>query len=107
MKNNSRPDPDELLLQIQKTKSKRGKLKIFFGMSAGVGKTYAMLKEAKILIDRGEKVVIGWLQSHGRIETDSLASGIETLPAKTMEYRGIPMSEMDLDALLKKNPPTP
>ncbi len=104
MKNKSRPDPDELLSQIQKTKSKRGKLKIFFGMSAGVGKTYAMLKEAKILINRGEKVVISWLQSHGRIETDSLASGIETLPPKTMEYRGIPLSEMDLDALLKKKP---
>ncbi|MFZ2656716.1 MAG: sensor histidine kinase KdpD [Victivallales bacterium] len=99
-----RPDPDELLSKIMKRPSGRGRFKIFFGMSPGVGKTYSMLKEARVLLDRGEDVVIGWMESHGRKETDELAKGIELIPAKTVEYRGISLTEMDLDAILARKP---
>jgi two-component system sensor histidine kinase KdpD len=99
-----RPDPDKLLAQIKKADSQKGRLKIFFGMSAGVGKTYAMLKEAHLLLERGEDIVIGWLESHGRIETDLLVDGIIILPHKKVEYRGIKLEEFDLEALLVRKP---
>ncbi|EKD28841.1 MAG: hypothetical protein ACD_79C00186G0001, partial [uncultured bacterium] len=104
MEYDKRPDPDELLSKIQKKEPQRGNLKIFFGMSAGVGKTYSMLKEARILIERGEDVVIGWMESHGRKETDKLVSGIEVIPRKSIEYRGIKLEDMDLEALLVRKP---
>ena len=104
MDHDKRPDPDELLSKIMKRRSGRGRFKIFFGMSPGVGKTYSMLKEARVLLDRGEDVVIGWMESHGRKETDELAEGIEAIPAKTVEYRGFSLSEMDPDAILARKP---
>lgn len=104
MKSDGRPDPEELLSKISRRKGGRGRLKIFFGMSPGVGKTYAMLKEGQTLVARGEDVVIGWMESHGRNETDELARGFETVQRKTVEYRGISLSDMDLDAVLARRP---
>ena len=81
-----------------------GKLKIFFGMAAGVGKTYTMLREARALLEHREDIVIGWIESHGRAETDALLEGIERVPPRLVTYRGVQFSEMDLDAVIKRSP---
>jgi two-component system, OmpR family, sensor histidine kinase KdpD len=101
-----RPDPDALLAAIQKQEAtqKRGKLKVFFGMSAGVGKTYAMLEAAQKEKKAGCDVVIGYVETHGRKETDALIEGLPLLPRKEVEYRGVKLTEMDLDALLARRP---
>jgi two-component system sensor histidine kinase KdpD len=99
-----RPDPDALLRAIEHEQPGKGKLKIFFGMAAGVGKTYSMLMEARQKRQEGVDVVIGYLESHQRRETDELASGIECLPRMRMEHRGIVMQEMDIDAVLARKP---
>lgn len=104
MDNDNRLNPDDLLSQIQKNKTERGRLKIFFGMSAGVGKTYSMLKEARLSKQRGEDIVIGWIESHGRKETDEQAEGIEMVAPQVVEYRGVKFKELDLEALLKRKP---
>jgi two-component system sensor histidine kinase KdpD len=88
----------------RKESSPQGRLKIFFGMAAGVGKTYTMLREARSLLERGEDLVIGWLEPHGRTETEVLAEGIETVKPCRVAYRGIQLAEMDLDAILKRAP---
>jgi two-component system, OmpR family, sensor histidine kinase KdpD len=101
-----RPTPDGLLKMIssQESKSKRGKLKIFFGYAAGVGKTYAMLDAAHSDQKAGEDVVLGYIEPHSRPDTVSLAQGFEDIPVKKIEYRGIVLNEFDLDAALKRNP---
>jgi two-component system sensor histidine kinase KdpD len=104
MANDLRPDPDELLQRIKTPPEPGARLKVFFGMSPGVGKTYAMLKEAQLLLDKGEDVVIGWLEAHGRKETEELAQGVETLARKNVEYRGIKLTDMDTDAILARKP---
>ena len=102
----SRPDPDTLLSLIQKEESKqqRGKLKIFFGMVAGVGKTYAMLEAGRERRSEGVDVVLGYVDTHGRIETELLLQGMEVMPRRIVEYRGIRLEDMDLDALLARRP---
>lgn len=102
----NRPNPDELLnrLQQEEQKAQRGKLKIFFGASAGVGKTYAMLSMAKSLRSQGLEVVVGIVETHGRAETISLLEGLEILPLKAIEYRGKHLLEFDLDAALLRKP---
>lgn len=106
MTDEHRPDPDELLasLQDQEKKSKRGKLKIFFGMCAGAGKTYAMLQTAKAEKLKGKDAVIGWIETHNRQETEQLLEGFEILPRKEYEYRGTRVQEMDLDAVIRRKP---
>jgi two-component system, OmpR family, sensor histidine kinase KdpD len=104
MTDDRRPDPDKLLSETKSGGAKGARLKIFFGMSAGVGKTYTMLKEARMLLERGEDVVIGWLESHGRKETDVLAEGMPVIARKTIEYRGISIQDMDIDAILERKP---
>lgn len=101
-----RPDPDDLLAAIQREKEKetRAKLKIFFGMAAGVGKTYAMLQAAHELKDRGINVVAGYVETHGRAETQELLDGLPHVPRLKIKYRGIELEEMDLDAILKLKP---
>jgi two-component system sensor histidine kinase KdpD len=101
-----RPDPDLLLAAIQKleTQEKRGKLKVFFGMSAGVGKTYAMLQAAHQQLAEGRDVVVAYVETHGRKETDALLEGLTMLPRKQVEHRGIAVTEMDLDAVLARKP---
>jgi two-component system sensor histidine kinase KdpD len=100
----TRPDPDALLRVVEKEQSAKGKLKVFFGMAAGVGKTFSMLKEGRQKKEEGVDVVIGYLESHQRKETDELAAGIELVPRMTLEYRGKMLQEMDLDAVLLRTP---
>jgi len=99
-----RPDPDVLLRAVEKEREGRGKLKVFFGMAAGVGKTYTMLKEARQKQTEGIDVVIGYLESHQRKETQELATVFETVPRMKLDYRGKLLEEMDLDAVLKRKP---
>jgi two-component system sensor histidine kinase KdpD len=101
-----RPDPDLLLARVkqQEAQSKRGKLRIYFGSSAGVGKTYAMLVAAHKALSEGRDVVIGVVETHGRSETAALLEGLESLPQKAMPYRGKELVEFDLDAALKRRP---
>lgn len=101
-----RPDPDELLdkLQRDEARDQRGRLKIFFGASAGVGKTFAMLQAARKLSEEGTDVVVGVLETHGREETARLLEGLEVLPQKTVEYRGRVLREFDLDGMLARKP---
>ncbi len=101
-----RPDPDQLLAQIQKDQAQqqRGKLKIFFGPVAGVGKTYAMLEAAHAQRAQGVDVVVGYIETHGRAETETLVAGLETIPPRVVEYRGAHLRELDLDAALARKP---
>src|SRR5579883_2700740 len=102
----TRPDPDQLLAQVkaEEARAARGRLRIFFGSSAGVGKTYSMLEAARAAKASGTDVVIGYLEPHGRVETERLAEGLERLPALPVAYRGIVRQEFDLDAALARHP---
>jgi two-component system, OmpR family, sensor histidine kinase KdpD len=101
-----RPDPDQLLAHVQaeEARAKRGRLRIFFGASAGVGKTYAMLEAARNMRVNGTDVVVGYVEPHGRAETERLLEGLEQLPFLMVNYRGIVRREFDLDAALKRYP---
>jgi two-component system sensor histidine kinase KdpD len=101
-----RPDPDQLLARVEaeEARAKRGRLRIFFGASAGVGKTYAMLEAARSLRSGGTDVVVGYVEPHGRIETERLLEGLERLPTLPVRYRGIVRHEFDLDAALLRRP---
>ena len=101
-----RPNPDELLAALAKEeeKSKKGKLKIFFGMCAGVGKTYTMLQAAHDEKKKGNDIVIGYIETHNRKETVALVQGFEIIPRKTIEYKSTSVQEMDLDAIIARNP---
>ena len=83
---------------------RRGRLKVFLGYAAGVGKTYQMLSEAHELKDRGIDVVIGYFEPHGRKETIALSEGLETIPRRSVEYRNSSFEEMDTDAILHRHP---
>ena len=101
-----RPNPETLLASIQKdeARSKRGRLKIFFGMAPGVGKTYAMLKEARREEAQGVDVVAGLVETHGRSETAAMLEGLQVAPRRPVEYRGTTLEEMDLDAIVFLRP---
>ena len=102
----NRPNPDDLLasLKEEEEKSKRGKLKIFFGMCAGVGKTYSMLQAAQIEKKKGADVVIGYVETHNRMETAALIKGIELIPRKKYLYKTTQVEEMDLDSIIARKP---
>jgi two-component system sensor histidine kinase KdpD len=102
----SRPEPEALLEAIEKFENRhyRGRLKIFFGMSAGVGKTYAMLKAAQKLKQEGADVIAGYVETHGRQETDELVAGLELLPRIKIDHNGIILEDFDLDAALRRRP---
>lgn len=102
----NRPDPDELLalLKEQETKNKLGKLKIFFGMCAGVGKTYTMLRAAHLEKDKKVDVVIGYVETHGRSETEKLVEGLEIIPPYQINYRDTLFQEVDIDAIIARKP---
>jgi two-component system sensor histidine kinase KdpD len=85
-------------------RQKRGRLKLYVGFAAGVGKTYRMLEEAHALRKRGVDVVLGFIEAHNRPETLTLVEGLETVPRRTVEYRGIRVEEMDLEAVLRRRP---
>ncbi|UCV09059.1 two-component system sensor histidine kinase KdpD [Dechloromonas denitrificans] len=101
-----RPDPDQLLSRLneEEAKAKRGKLKIFFGASAGVGKTYAMLGAARQQLLAGVDVIIGIVETHGRMETEVMADGLEYLPLRDIPYRDRILKEFDLDGALRRKP---
>lgn len=101
-----RPDPDALLaaLNREQRSDRRGRLKIFFGFSPGVGKTYAMLEAARRLQAAGVDVVAGVVETHGRAETARLLDGIELLPRARIPHRGHVLEELDLDAALRRRP---
>ncbi|MEI7981403.1 MAG: sensor histidine kinase KdpD, partial [Bacteroidota bacterium] len=102
----NRPDPDELLASLtsDEVKRKRGKLKIFFGMCAGVGKTYTMLQTAHAEKLKGSDIVIGYLETHNRKETADLAAGFEFIARKISLYKTTTIQEMDLDAIISRKP---
>jgi two-component system sensor histidine kinase KdpD len=103
-----RPDPDEILARIKAEDTHRGKLKIFFGAAAGVGKTYTMLESARTQHRTQQPesidVVIGYVDTHKRAETEALLEGLEILPPKIIEYKNVKLREFDIDEALKRNP---
>jgi two-component system sensor histidine kinase KdpD len=102
----TRPDPDALLAQLRNDEARalRGKLRIYFGASAGVGKTWAMLSAAQRERTAGRDVLIGVVETHGRSETAALLAGLDTLPLRELAYRGRTLAEFDLDAALARRP---
>ena len=100
----SRPDPDDLLKHVQSEEPSRGRLKIFLGYAAGVGKTYAMLEAAHQRKKQGMDVVAGYIETHGRVETEALLGELEILPRNVIEYRGVKLTELDVDAVLQRRP---
>jgi two-component system sensor histidine kinase KdpD len=105
-RSDGRLNPEVLLRSLQRAEEKEGKgrLKIFFGMCAGVGKTYEMLQAGQEAKKKGSDIVIGYVETHGRSETEALVSGLPVTPRKKIEYRGVSLEEMDLDAILARNP---
>lgn len=101
---NQRPDPDELLKHLQAEEPSRGKLKIFLGYAAGVGKTYAMLEAAHQRQQQGVDVVIGYIETHDRADTEALVPGLEILPRKQVEYHEIILPELNTDEVIKRHP---
>ncbi|MCS5697119.1 sensor histidine kinase [Desulfofundulus thermocisternus] len=102
MEKDPRPDPDSLLVSLEE--EDRGKLTVFLGAAAGVGKTYAMLEAARDRLAEGVDVVVGWVETHGRAETEALLEGLPLIPPRRLVYRGREFAEMDLDALLARRP---
>jgi len=102
----ARPDPDALLAQLRSDEARalRGKLRIYFGASAGVGKTWAMLSAAQREHAAGRDVLVGVVETHGRSETAALLTGLETLPLRALDHRGRTLAEFDLDAALARKP---
>src|SRR6516225_3859093 len=101
-----RPNPDLLLARVraEEVEVRRGKLKIFFGYAAGVGKTYAMLEAAQRERAESIDVVVDYVEPHNRPETEALLYGLEVLPARLVSYRGVSLRELDLDAALARRP---
>jgi two-component system sensor histidine kinase KdpD len=97
-----RKRPEDFLELVER--AKRGRLKVYIGSAAGVGKTYQMLEEAHLLKKRGVDVVLGFIEPHDRLDTIALIDGLEVIPRQKVEYRGVAVEEMDLDAVLKRRP---
>jgi len=102
----ARPDPDALLARVkdEEARRRRGNLKVFFGAAAGVGKTYAMLEAAREQHADGRNVVVGYVELHGRAETEALLQGLEILARRAVDYRGATLHELDLDGALARKP---
>jgi two-component system, OmpR family, sensor histidine kinase KdpD len=98
----ARRRPEDFLELVQK--GRRGRLKLYIGFAAGVGKTYRMLEEAHALRKRGVDVVVAFVESHGRADTEALLHGLEIVPRRRIEYRGVAIEEMDIDAVLAREP---
>ncbi len=94
--------PEDFLELVER--GKRGRLKLYLGFAAGVGKTYRMLEEAHALRRRGVDVVIGFVETHGRVETEALVAGLEVVPRRRVEYRAVEIEEMSLNNVLKRKP---
>ena len=98
----TRSRAEDFLEVVQR--ARRGGLKLYIGFAAGVGKTYRMLEEARALAKRGVDVVLGYIETHGRAETAALIEGLEVVPRRCIEYRGVTVEEMDLEAILARRP---
>ncbi len=101
---NQRPSPDALLKAARREEGRLGKLKIFMGAAPGVGKTYEMLQQARARKKDGYDIVIGVVETHGRKETEALLDGLEVVPRQRLEYKGQRLEEMDLDAIIARQP---
>jgi two-component system, OmpR family, sensor histidine kinase KdpD len=101
---NQRPSPDALLAKASKEESRSGRLKIFLGAAAGVGKTYEMLQESRARLKEGKDVVVGVVETHGRKETEALLDGLDVIPRRHLKYKNRTLDEMDLDGLLVRRP---
>ncbi len=103
-----RPSPDALLARVQReeTQARRGRLKIFLGFAAGVGKTYEMLTEARRRRERGQDVVIGYIETHGRKGTEAQLEGLPIVPRLKVEYKGTVLEEMDTATIIARHPHT-
>jgi two-component system sensor histidine kinase KdpD len=101
-----RPSPEALLQLAQREEAQkaRGRLTIYFGAAPGVGKTYAMLADARLRRQEGLEVVVGYVATHGRAETEALLSGLEIIPPKAFRYKGMQLQEVDLDRIIKRKP---
>jgi two-component system sensor histidine kinase KdpD len=101
-----RPDPEALLKQAQaeERRKRRGELRIFLGLAAGVGKTYTTLEAAREQLAAGRDVVVAYVETHGRAETAALLAGLPVIPRRRLDYRGVALDEMDLDAVLSRRP---
>src|SRR5262245_60324514 len=106
MVEDTRPSAEQMLARAKAEEdlARRGKLKVFLGAAPGVGKTYAMLRAAQQMKKQGHDVLVGVVETHGRPETDALLAGLERLPRRTATYRGITLSELDLDQALARRP---
>jgi two-component system sensor histidine kinase KdpD len=102
MPTETKPSPEHFLNLIRQ--QQRGRLKIYLGFAAGVGKTFEMLQEGHRLKRQGVDVVIGVVETHGRAETMALVEGLEQMPRRRIEYKGVVLEEMDLDAILERRP---
>src|SRR5262249_28365597 len=96
------PRPEDFLELVRR--AKRGRLKLYIGFAAGVGKTYRMLEEAHALTKRGVDCVIAYVETHGRADTAALLDGLVIVPRRRIEYRGVAVEEMDVDAVLARRP---
>src|SRR5690242_4927860 len=106
MNNNDRPNPEIILeaVKLEEAQRNKGRLKIFLGMAAGVGKTFAMLEEAQVLRRDGVNVVAAIVDTHGRAETEALLKNLYCLPQKTIVYRDKEFQELDIDTILALRP---
>jgi len=98
----SRPRAESLLAKIEQ--SEHARLRVYIGAAAGVGKTYQMLKDAHQLKEQGVDIVIAYIESHGRVETAELIDGLERVPLRRLDYRGVILEEMDVDAVIRRKP---
>ncbi|MCE5303372.1 MAG: sensor histidine kinase KdpD [Planctomycetaceae bacterium] len=101
-----RPNPDDLLAQAEAEEelTRRGSLRVFFGYAAGVGKTYSMLENAHRVLSEGNDIVVGYIEPHTRPDTLALLNGLDALPQKEIDYRGMKLREFDVDAALARRP---
>ena len=99
-----RPSPEAMLKLAQAEETTKGRLKMFLGYAAGVGKTYSMLTVAHQLKKEGIDVVAAYVESHGRLETDTLLQGLEVVPKMMIEYQGVSLPELDIDAVIERSP---
>src|SRR5262245_15655708 len=105
----TRPDPDELLARLGTDAGAsgpvgRGRLRVYLGMAPGVGKTYRMLEEGHRRAERGTDVVVGFVETHGRALTAALLEGLEVVPRRRMDYRGVVVEELDTDGVVARRP---
>jgi two-component system sensor histidine kinase KdpD len=98
----AKPTPEDFLELVER--GKRGRLKLYIGFAAGVGKTYRMLEEAHALRRRGVDIVVGFVETHGRADTVAKVEGLEVVPRRRLEYRGVEIEEMSLNNILERKP---